>query len=173
MKNTNSLRQIFFNLLLFLSAYYIGLTFIAASLDKILDPYTFSSNILNYEIMPYWAINLSAIILPWIEFICGFLLILSIISIVKSPYIKSVKKVDFFSYIDISNNIIILLLLWFVFILAVAHIKGLDIDCGCGLGEKTLPLDRLKEDIYLLVITFFIKFRHGISKILYVRNNIK
>ena len=82
MKNTNSLRQIFFNLLLFLSAYYIGLTFIAASLDKILDPYTFSSNILNYEIMPYWAINLSAIILPWIEFICGFLLILSIISIV-------------------------------------------------------------------------------------------
>ena len=52
MKNKISLRKIFFNLILFLSAYYLGLTFIAASLDKIIDPYAFSANISGYEVMP-------------------------------------------------------------------------------------------------------------------------
>ena len=154
MKSIISLRKIFFNLGLFLSAYYLGLTFISASLDKIIDPFDFSQAILNYKIMPYWTINLTAIILPWLEFICGLLLFIGIlISIVKNIKI---------SFIDISNNIIILMLLWFIFILAIAHIRGLDIDCGCGIGEKTLPIDRLIEDIYLLIIAFIIKFRDRI-----------
>ena len=52
------------------------------------------------------------------------------------------------------------MLLWFVFILSIAVYKGLDIDCGCGISEdKTTPMQRLIEDIYLLLITFFIKFR--------------
>ena len=65
MKSVISLRKIFFNLVLFLSAYYLGLTFISASLDKIVDPFDFSKAILNYEIMPYWTINLTAIVLQW------------------------------------------------------------------------------------------------------------
>ena len=154
MKSVISLRKIFFNLVLFLSAYYLGLTFISASLDKIVDPFYFSKAILNYEIMPYWTINLTAIVLPWLELICGLLLFIGVsISIIRNMKI---------SFIDISNNIIILMLLWFIFILAIAHIRGLDIDCGCGIGEKTLPLDRLKEDIYLFIIAFIIKFRDRI-----------
>ena len=154
MKSVISLRKIFFNLVLFLSAYYLGLTFISASLDKIVDPFDFSKAILNYEIMPYWIINLTAIVLPWLELICGLLLFIGVsISIIRNMKI---------TFIDISNNIIILMLLWFIFILAIAHIRGLDIDCGCGIGEKTLPLDRLKEDIYLLIIAFIIKFRDRI-----------
>ena len=151
-----SLRNIFFNLLLFLSVYILGLTFIGASLDKIVDPYTFSRDILNYEITPYWIVNLTAIILPWIEFVCGALIIISFFGIIKSK--------SFSSYLDVSNNMIIAMLLWFIFILAIAHIRGLDIDCGCGLKEnKTLPIDRLKEDIYLLIIALFIKFRCRLS----------
>ena len=156
--NNISLRNIFFNLLLFLLAYYLGFTFIAASLDKIVDPFEFSKSILNYEIMPYWTINLISIILPWVEFICGVFIIFC--------FFSSIKNTKNCSYFDASNNIIILMLLWFIFILAVAHIRGLDIDCGCGFGEKTLPLDRLKEDIYLLISAFIIKFRHKISNIL-------
>ena len=155
MENKISLRKIFFNLILFLSAYYLGLTFIAASLDKIIDPYAFSANISGYEVMPSFLINLSALFVPWIELICGILLLFGVfITIIKNKEIL---------YIDASNNIIILMLLWFIFILSVAHIRGLDIDCGCGLGEtKTLPIDRLKEDIYLLIMAFIIKFRHKI-----------
>ena len=116
MKSVISLRKIIFNLVLFLSAYYLGLTFISASLDKIVDPFDFSKAILNYEIMPYWTINLTAIVLPWLELICGLLLFIGVsISIMRNIKI---------SFIDISNNIIILMLLWFIFILAIAHIRG-------------------------------------------------
>ena len=51
------------------------------------------------------------------------------------------------------------MLLWFIFILSIASIRGLDIDCGCGLDEKTTPYDRLIEDIYLFIVTIIIKFR--------------
>ena len=115
--------------------------------------------------MPYWTINLTAIVLPWLELICGLLLFIGVlISIIRNMKI---------AFIDISNNIIILMLLWFIFILAIAHIRGLDIDCGCGIGEKTLPLDRLKEDIYLLIIAFIIKFRDRILSYLLGKRSTK
>ena len=44
------------------------------------------------------------------------------------------------------------------------------IDCGCGLSEKTTPLDRLKEDIVLLISSFIIKFRDKISFFLNINN---
>ena len=70
-----SLIKILFNICLFLCIYYLSFTFIAASLDKILDPYSFSDSIIDYEITPYWINNLVALVLPWIELICGLLLI--------------------------------------------------------------------------------------------------
>ena len=148
MKKEISLKKLSFNFCLFLCVYYLGFTFIAASLDKIVDPYQFSESITNYQITPYWISNLVALILPWLEFICGLLLIISCLKIFSD-----------FDLFDISNNLIILMLLWFIFILIVASIKGLDIDCGCGLIEKTTPFDRLKEDIALLISAFIIKFR--------------
>ena len=159
MKNEISLTKILFNLCLFLCAYYLGFTFIAASLDKIIDPYTFSRSISDYEITPNWISNFVSITLPWIELICGLLLIVSFFKKINKSYIT-----------DISNNLIILMLLWFIFILSIAWIKGLDIDCGCGLSEKTTPLDRLKEDIVLLISSFIIKFRDKITFFLNINN---
>ena len=151
MKKEISLTKILFNSCLFLCIYYLSFTFIAASLDKISNPYEFSESITNYKITPYWISNFVALTLPWIELICGLLLIISSLSILRR-----------FSLLDISNNLIILMLLWFVFILAIASLKGLEIDCGCGLAEKTTPFDRLKEDIALLIAAFIIKFRDRI-----------
>ena len=159
MKKELSLTKIFFNLCLFLCIYYLGFTFIAASLDKIVDPYTFSRSINDYDITPYWISNFVSIVLPWIEFFCGLLLIISSLKVLKKFYL-----------LDISNNLIILMLLWFIFILSIAWIRGLDIDCGCGLAEKTSPLDRLKEDIVLLISSFIIKFRDRIRFFLNINN---
>lgn len=139
-----------FNIILSISSIYIAYTFIFASLDKIANPASFAKDISNYEITPYWINNLVALTLPWIELICGILIIVGLFLFIN-------KKSNF---IDVPNNIIILMLLWFVFILSIAVYKGLDIDCGCGISQdKTTPMQRLIEDIYLLLITFFIKFR--------------
>ena len=159
MKNEISLTKILFNLCLFLCAYYLGFTFIAASLDKIIDPYSFSTSITDYQITPHWISNLVALILPWLELICGLLLIASCF--------KFIRK---FELIDFSNDLIILMLLWFIFILTIAWLKGLDIDCGCGLAEKTTPFDRLKEDIALLLAAFIIKFRDRIRTFLNINS---
>ena len=148
-KNNMILRKLF-NLFLFIAVAYIGWTFISASLDKISDPSSFSKSIINYEITPYWINNLVALTLPWVELICGILIFIGFYYFIKNQSVL----------IDIPNNIIILMLLWFIFILAIAVYKGLDIDCGCGIGEdKTTPSERLIEDIYLLITSFFIKFR--------------
>lgn len=57
---------------------YIGLIFIYASLNKIPDPGVFAENIAAYRIIPYQGLHLVAIILPWIELIGGFFLILGL-----------------------------------------------------------------------------------------------
>ena len=111
MKQELSLTRIFFNLILFLCVYYLGFTFIAASLDKIIDPYTFSRSISDYEITPNWISNFVAIILPWIELLCGLLLIVSFFKKINKSYLT-----------DVSNNLIILMLLWFIFILSVLYL---------------------------------------------------
>ncbi len=54
---------------------YLGGIFIYASLNKIPDPGIFAENIAAYRIIPYMGLHLVAIILPWIELICGFFLI--------------------------------------------------------------------------------------------------
>lgn len=138
------------NILLSIFSIYIGWTFISASIDKIIDPAIFSKNISNYEITPYWINNLVALTLPWVELLCGILIIIGL-------FLFFNRKSNF---IDIPNNLIILMLLWFIFILSIAVYRDLDIDCGCGISDdKITPMERLIEDIYLLIITFFIKFR--------------
>jgi putative oxidoreductase len=57
---------------------YVGGIFIYASLNKIPDPGVFAENIAAYRIIPYQGLHLVAIILPWIELIGGFFLILGL-----------------------------------------------------------------------------------------------
>ena len=53
----------------------LGGIFIYASLDKIVHPRAFAEIIYNYQILPGSLINLSAVILPWLELFLGLLLI--------------------------------------------------------------------------------------------------
>jgi putative oxidoreductase len=57
---------------------YVGCIFIYASLNKIPDPGVFAVNIAAYRVIPYWGLHLVAIVLPWIELICGVFLILGL-----------------------------------------------------------------------------------------------
>ena len=121
----------------------VGGYFLYASLDKIVDPYTFARVIEAYEFSS--SIGLSsldtflALVLPWLEFILGIFLITG-------------------TFIDEVINIIIWVLLFFIIILFQAYLKGLDISCGCTAEESSLG-NAIIRDFALLLASLIIKFR--------------
>ena len=90
----------------------VGAVFVYASLDKIMHPEGFAKAVHNYKILPGSMVNIVAIILPWIELLCGAALILG-------------TKVEGASFI-IGAMLV-------VFLVAVTStlIRGISIDCGC------------------------------------------
>lgn len=123
----------------------LGLTFIYASLDKIVNPSDFSNLIDNFHISPVSLSNLVALFLPWIELICGLCLI--------SGYM-----------LRGSNILVFAMLLFFILILSQAVFRGIDTHCGCfKVAEVLEPSDfkknlikRIVEDIVLLSMSFVV-----------------
>ncbi len=54
----------------------LGLVFIAAALPKIADPPGFAKAIWAYALFPSWSLNPLALLLPWLELVCGLALCL-------------------------------------------------------------------------------------------------
>ncbi|MGA7616797.1 MAG: MauE/DoxX family redox-associated membrane protein [Thermoanaerobaculia bacterium] len=54
----------------------LGAIFVAASLPKLVDPPSFAHMMYNYRLVPGAALNLMALVMPWIELMCGIALIL-------------------------------------------------------------------------------------------------
>ena len=97
----------------------LGLIFIIASIDKIIDPAGFARDISNYHFVPFGFENIIAIILPWLELFIGLGLILGIM-------------------VDGASVISGILLILFIILIFQATIRGFNIDCGCGLKEGEL-----------------------------------
>ena len=140
--NKNRIIEIVFRLIL-------GVTFIYASIGKIVDPAQFSSAIHNFGVTPLYIENIIALYLPWLELIIGLGLILGI-------------------FYRASLNIIIVLLVLFTLLILQAYLLGKSIDCGCFVHEMTLEkksevrahmLKRIVEDIILLAMAAFLKYR--------------
>ncbi|MFN2266662.1 MAG: MauE/DoxX family redox-associated membrane protein [Desulfonatronovibrio sp.] len=55
--------------------FYVGGLFIFASMYKINYGAEFAETIATYQIVPYWSVNMLAITLPWLELICGIMLV--------------------------------------------------------------------------------------------------
>lgn len=129
------LKQVLFNRYVILSIrVLLGVVFIWASIDKIAHPGGFAEAIYNYRMLPYWAINLMAIVMPWLEMICGIFLILGILW----------RGAAFMLGV---------LLAVFIVALSSALIRGLDISCGCFTvdGEEAIALDLLIRDILMFL----------------------
>jgi hypothetical protein len=92
--------------------FVLGFIFVYASIDKILHPAAFAETIYNYQILPDVLINVTAIVLPWLEFLIGSLLILGL----WMP-----------GAVFTCNALLLLFFVTVLFNLA----RGLDIDCGC------------------------------------------
>lgn len=90
----------------------LGVTFIYASYSKILAPAAFAKIIYGYDLFPAVLINLTAIILPFIELFTGLALIIGF-------YPRSAAL--------IVNG----MLLVFIVSLSINIIRGHEFDCGC------------------------------------------
>lgn len=132
------------NVLVLFLRWIVAIVFIYAGVVKIINPSSFAEAIDNYRILPYFLVTLTAATLPWIELICGLLLI-------------------FGKWIRGSSLILILLNLVFLFAIGSALARGLDISCGCfsetGEGAK-VGIARLGEDFILLMATAFIYMKN-------------
>ena len=90
----------------------LGLTFIYASYHKILAPADFAKIIYGYDLFPNEAINVIAIVIPFVELIAGLALILGI-------------------YPRAAALIINGMLVAYTIVLSINLIRGHEFDCGC------------------------------------------
>lgn len=117
----------------------LGGIFIYASLDKIAHPEQFAKIVYNYKILPHSLINIFAIILPWVELLCGLFLIAGI-------------------FVESSSAILSLLLISFVIALSANFLRGMDVNCGCF---STDP--KGKEEGAVLLLRDFVLLAIGLQ----------
>ena len=114
----------------------LGAVFASASFDKILHPHDFAEVVFNYQILPDGLVNLTAILLPWLELSVGLFLI-------SGLFLRGA--------IFTGNALLAVFLAALAFNLA----RGLDIDCGCFTASAG-PAEGGSMILYLLRDAFFL-----------------
>ncbi|MFO7737291.1 MAG: MauE/DoxX family redox-associated membrane protein [Desulfatiglandaceae bacterium] len=126
----------------------LGAVFVYASIDKIAHPEAFAEAIYNYQILPDALINLTAIVLPWLELVPGLFLIIGLFRE---------------GSVCIVTGLLVIFLGAMVFNLA----RGLDIHCGCfttsmdGANNPPMAWYVFRDGLFLLpaIYLFYRTFR--------------
>ena len=130
--------------LVLLGRLIVSAAFILAALPKIQDPAAFAVSVEGYHAVTAKLAMWIALVLPWLELVAGFGLLI--------PQIRRG-----------SNLIIALLLVVFIVLHASAWARGLDINCGCfnaHESEKTPGyLWLILRNIGLLTACIFVLIR--------------
>jgi putative oxidoreductase len=113
----------------------VGGVFIWAGILKILDPLEFAQNIANYRVFSRHFSFLIAIVLPWLEVLCGVLVIFGIFRSASSLLLSGLLGI-------------------FLVLITVTLFRGIDVDCGCfGSLGRHVDYRLLLTDIVLLYLT--------------------
>jgi hypothetical protein len=127
---------------LFLARLTLAGIFLLAAVPKILDPVSFAIDISNYQILPQVLVNVTAIVLPWIEAFAALALLSGFA-------------------LDGAILLVTLQLVAFIAMLGQAWWRDLDIECGCfGHGDGRKVAKALMEDwVFLIIATSVMYFR--------------
>ncbi|MDI6790737.1 MAG: MauE/DoxX family redox-associated membrane protein [Thermodesulfobacteriota bacterium] len=99
-------------IIIFLLRLCLGGLFIYASLSKIRDPLRFKNIVATYEVLPYWMVNITAAVLPWLEFWTGVLVLMGIL--VRGCIVMQGS-----------------LLVLFILVTGLNIARGMEFYCGC------------------------------------------
>ena len=91
----------------------LGGLFIWASVPKIISPPDFALMVFRYQILPYYLVNITAIMMPWVELFAG-------LSLLFVPKLR-----------DAAAAIILGLLVVFTVAISINLVRGVDMNCGC------------------------------------------
>lgn len=116
----------FVNCIVLLVRLVLVAAFLLAAIPKIQDPVAFAISVESYRILTGQAVLWVALVLPWLELVIGFGLL-----------IPKMRRA--------SSLLIMLLLFIFVGLHASAWIRGLDIDCGC------YAIESVSSNYFLLI----------------------
>jgi cobalt-zinc-cadmium efflux system protein len=89
-----------------------------AAFAKISDPPGFAHEIYNYKLLPAGAVNVVALVLPWLELVIGICFFVG-------------------AYRRTAGRIAAVLLLVFIAALSINLARGRPVDCGCFGTSKT------------------------------------
>lgn len=113
----------------------VGGVFIWAGILKILEPLEFAQNIANYRVVSRDISFFLALVLPWLEVLCGILVILGILRSASSFLLSGMLGI-------------------FLVLITITILRGLDVDCGCfGSIGRHVDYRLLLTDIVLLYMT--------------------
>jgi putative oxidoreductase len=118
----------------------VGGFFLYACMSKIPYPAQFAEATANYQLVPYWMINVGAIFLPWAEFTCGLFLIIGFMSR-ASAVLLGLMLIMF-------NTMVLINMYW-----------GAPITCGCydTVGEP-IGWHKIIENLFFLGFTIHVFF---------------
>jgi len=114
----------------------LAVVFIYASIDKIMHPHDFAKAVFNYQILPDYLINITAIFLPWLELILGICLLVNF-------------------WMNGASLTAFLLMLVFMAAISFNLMRGLDVGCGCfsSTTEEGMTALTLLRDILFFVMS--------------------
>ncbi|WP_419779798.1 MauE/DoxX family redox-associated membrane protein [Maridesulfovibrio sp.] len=123
---------------------FLGIIFILASVDKIADPVAFAGIIKNYQILPEIMIGPVAYFLPWLEFVCGAMLVCGV-------------------FVDAAVAILTGMLLVFIAALSANLYRGIDVACGCfstdAASASDMQMTIVRDVVLLIAAGLALKFR--------------
>lgn len=118
----------------------LGLIFLFACYDKILNPNEFAQVVYNYRVLPDSLVNLTAVLLPWVELMLGLSLLLNV-------------------WIPGAALLGNLLLLSFFCMLVFNLARGLNVNCGCfstATGESASGILTVLRDLSFLTVSGYL-----------------